>query len=315
MINKLGFSVIGFFIYLLLLAILYPGCKPIEIGEPGAMSGSSVPVKKSGELNGDESWLGMIIVESDIIVPRNSILTIGSGTMVKFSKGSSLIVYGGINVEGQVNRAVTLTSQQPKPEPGDWGGIVFDESSLDSRMEYCVVNFHEQIMCSSDSLRLTDSVIAEASVAGIICDSASPTIEDTMITKNAVGIVCMGDSGPTISHNAITANLSDGISCKDSSFATVSYNVISNNRKNGISCSSVAAPEITSNNIIYNGGWAIYNGGRLTSNFIQGNKERGMESVDSSSSLSSNQYYGVENVESPRSSRVRDAGVRREERW
>ena len=102
---------------------------------------------------------------------------------------------------------------------------------------------------------------------------------------------------------------------KDSSFATISYNVINNNRKNGISCYSVAAPEITSNNIIHNGGWAVYSGGRLTGNFIQGNKERGMNSVDSSDSLSSNQYYGVENVESPRSSRVRDAGVRREERW
>jgi parallel beta-helix repeat protein len=272
-------------------------------------------VTKSGELMRDDTWSGAIIVESDVIVPQNDILTITSGTTVKFSKGSKLIVNGSLRAEGQVNRAITLTSAQTEPKPGDWGGIIFDETSLDCRAEYCVIDFHTQIICRSDSLRLTNSIIAEASMAGIVCDNVSPTIEDNMITKNVVGIICEGDSSPTISYNAITANLEDGIDCRDSSFATISYNVISNNRKNGISCFSVAAPEIVSNNITYNGGWAVYSGGRLTGNFIQGNKERGMRAVDTSESLSSDQYYGVENVESARSSSVQNAGVRREERW
>ena len=307
--RKHGFS------FLSLLTILYLGCQPIQIGQPGAMSDSSVPVTKSGELAGDEVWSGTIIVEDDVTVLKDGTLTIASGTTVRFSRGSKLLINGSLYVEGQINSAITLTSEEPDPGPGDWDGIIFSESSLNSRMEYCVLEFHTQILCRSDSLHLADSIVAEGSVAAIVCDSASPTIEDNMITKNGVGIRCEGSASPAIGYNAITANLLDGIECKGSSFATISYNVINNNRKNGISCYSAASPEIISNNIMHNGGWAAYGGGKLTGNFIQGNNEQGMNAIDTSESLSSDQYYGVESVESPRSSRILEAGVRRKERW
>jgi parallel beta-helix repeat protein len=306
--RKYGFS----FLSLLILCL---GCQPIKIGQPGAMSDSSVPVAKSGELAGNEAWSGTIIVESDVTVPKGSTLTIDSGTTVRFFRGSKLLIDGSLYAEGQVNRPVTLTSEEPDPKPGDWGGIVIGESSLGSRLEYCVIKFHTLVLCRSDSLRLTDSVVAEGSVAGIVCDSASATIEDNMITKNGVGIRCEVSASPTINHNAITANLLDGIECKGSSFPTISYNVITNNRKNGISCYSAASPEIVSNNIMYNGGWAVHGGGKLADNFIQGNRERGMNTIDTGESLSGDQYYGVENIDSPRSSRIQEAGVRREERW
>lgn len=302
---------------LFLLVFAYTSCQPIEIGQPGAMSGSSAPVKKSGALMNDEAWSGIIIVEGDVMVPNGVTLTIDHGTKVMFSKGTKLIVNGSLYAEGQANSAITLTSALPFSErkPGDWGGIVFSELSLNSRVEYCVINFHQQILCQTDSLRLTDSIIAESSVAGIICDSSSPVIEDTMFTKNEVGIRCEGSAAPTISYNAITANLTDGIECRSASFANISYNLISNNRKNGISCYSASSPEITYNNIMHNGGWAVYNGGKLISNFIQGNNEQGMSTVDTGRSPYGDQYYGVESVESPVSSRIMEAEVRKKERW
>ena len=303
------------FAFLLMLAILSLGCQPIEIGQPGAMEDSSTPVTKSGELVGDEVWSGTIIVEGDVTVPKRVALTIDAGTTVRFSSGSKLVVNGSLFAEGQINRAITLASVDPEAETGAWGGIIFGQSSLNSRMEYCVIEFHTQILCRSDSLRLTNSIITEGGLAGIICDSASPTIEDNMIANNGVGIRCEGSASPTISYNAITSNLLDGIECKDSSFPTISYNVISNNRKNGISCYSVASPEVVSNNITYNGGWAVYGGGKLIRDFIQGNNERGMDAIETSESLSGDQYYGIESVESLRSSRVLEAGVRKEERW
>ena len=299
---------------LCLLITLCLGCQPIKIGEPGGMADSSEPVKKSGEIAGDEVWSGVVIVESDVIVPKGSALTIRSGTKIKFSRGSKLVVNGSLYAEGEANRAITMTSAELEPKPGDWGGIVFSDSSFNSRMEYCFMEFHTQIICHSDSLQLTHSVIAQGSAAGIICDSASPTIEDNMITKNGVGILCEGSASPVISYNAIIANLLDGIECKGSSIPTISYNVITNNRKNGITCNSVASPEISYSNIMYNGGWAVYRGGKLISCFVQGNKERG-NAIDTNTSLSSDQYYGVESVDSPRSSQVEDAGVRKEERW
>jgi hypothetical protein len=309
--NRMRYS----FLFLCFSVVLYMGCQPIQIGQPGAMSSSSPPITKSGELAGDEAWSGNIIVESDVVVPEDSSLTIDSGAMVKFSRDTKLVVNGTLFAEGQINNPITLTSAELEPKPGDWNGIVFTESSLNSRLQYCVLHFHKAILCSSDSLRISNSMIAEGTVAGVVCKASSPTIEDSMITKNGVGIRCEDTASPVISHNAITANMLDGIECNRGSYATISYNMIGNNRKNGISCYSGASPEINFNNIIYNGGWAVYGGGKMTSNFIQGNKEQGMEAIDTSDSLSGDQHYGVENVDSPRSSRVPDAGVRKEERW
>lgn len=298
-----------------MIMIMSQGCKPIQIGQPGDASGSVASVSKSGEITEDEAWSGIIVVEGDVIVPKGISLTIDKGTKVKFTKGRKLVVDGSLYVEGQINKSISLTSAEPEPKPGDWDGVIFGESSPQAKLQYCVIDFHTRILCESDSMQLSDSVIAEGSVAGIICASSSPIIEDNMITKNALGIRCESSASPNINHNAITANLTDGIECKTSAFPTISYNIISNNRKDGISCYSASSPEITFNNILYNGGWAVYGGGKLTSNFIQGNKERGMEAIDTNQSLSSEQYYGAESIDSPRSSRVSEAGVRKEERW
>jgi hypothetical protein len=302
---------------LFLIFIFYTGCKPIEIGEPldTADTGSSNAAKKSGELTADEFWSKNILVESDVVIPKGISLTIDSGTKVKFSKNSRLIVNGTLYAEGKPNQSITLTSNEIDPKPGDWGGVIFSEDSLNSKLEYCVFQFHTQILCSSDSLRLNKCIIAEGSVAGIVFEIASPVIEDNMITQNATGIICDKSASPNISHNAITSNLIDGIECKGSSFAIISYNVINNNRKNGIYCHAGASPEISFNNFTYNGGWAVAGGGKLSNNFIKGNREQDMNAVDNRDSLSSSQYQGVENIESPRSTPVTEAGTRKEERW
>lgn len=300
----------------LFIVTLLSGCRPIEIGQPTEETQSRIPpVSKSGELVVDETWSGNVIVQEDIIVPKGISLTIDKGTRVMFAKGRKLVVNGSLYAEGLIERPIRLTSNEPEPKTGDWNGIILSESSLNTRIKYCIINFYTQILCKSDSVQINDSVIAEASVAGIVCDGSAPVIEDNMITKNLIGIRCEKSASPNISYNAITANLTNGIECRTSSFPKISNNVISNNRKDGIACYSASAPEIESNNIIFNGGWAVYGGGKMKSNFIQGNKERGMESIDTGQNLSSDQFYGVESVESPLSSRVMEAGVRREKRW
>lgn len=307
------FSVLSAFI----LLMMFSGCKPIEIGQPMDTTDSSFAsaVKKSGILTSDEVWSGKILVDGDITIPKGNVVTIESGTIIRFAKGTKMIVDGTLLANGQVNRAITLTSNESNPQPGDWGGIIFSESSQNSRIEYCVLQFHTQIICRSDSLRLNDSIIAEGSSAGIVIEASSPTIEDNMITNNAIGIICDKSSAPNINHNAITSSLADGIECKGSSYPSISFNVISNNRKNGIYCLGASSPEIVSNNITYNGSWAVYGGGKLTSNYIRGNREQGMDAVDTGQTLSGSQYQGVENVDAPRSSPVPDAGVRKKERW
>ena len=301
--------------FLSLFILFYSGCQPIQIGEPEATSTESAPTKKSGQIAKDETWSGNILVDGDLVITGDAALIITSGTTVKFAKDTGLIVEGNLYAEGQANRAIVLTSAEADPKPGDWKGIVFTESCQDSRMEYCVVEFHSKIVCRTDSLNLTYSIIASGKDAGIVCEASSPIIEDNKITKNGVGIICEDSASPKINHNTITTNTLDGIQCEKSSFPTISNNLISNNLKNGISCYSGSSPEISSNNIMFNGGWAIYGGGKLRRNFIQGNRELGMDAIDASNTLSAGQHYGVESIESPRSSRIRDAGIRTKERW
>ncbi|MBD3180814.1 hypothetical protein GF312_00880 [Candidatus Poribacteria bacterium] len=300
---------------LFVLVSMQMGCQPIEIGEPGAMTGNTAPVEKSGELTKDETWTGNIIVKDDILVPEDITLIITDGTTIKFEKDKKLLVDGNLYVEGQPNRAVIMTSAESEPEPGDWGGILISDLSLDTRIEYCVIDFHTLIVCQSDSLRLNRCIIGQASQVGLVFKACSPTIEDNKITKNGIGILCDDSASPNINYNVITANLRDGIECKRSSFAKISHNLISNNLGNGISCYSGSSPEINQNNIMYNSDWAVYGGGKLNRNFIQGNKERGMDVIDTGESMNGDQYYNVESVDSPRSSRIEEAGVRREERW
>lgn len=316
MTKRLEWFVKSYLICLLLISsILLTGCKPIEIGEPLGTVEDAKAIKKSGELSADEIWSGTIIVESDVIVPKGSALTIDRGTKVKFAKNAKMVVDGTLFAEGQPNKSITLTSNEIEPKPGDWGGVIFNESSQNSKVQYCVFQFHTQIICRTDSLGMSDCIIAESGVAGMVFEIASPTFEDNMITKNEVGIVCDKSASPTITHNSITANLADGIECKGSAFPIISYNVINTNRKNGIYCHSGASPEISSNNISYNGSWAVFGGGKLKSNFIKGNREQGMDAIDTRETLSGSQYQGVENVESPRSSPITEAGIRKEERW
>ncbi len=295
--------------------IIFIGCKPIEIGEPLEIDNQANIIKKAGEINKDEIWSGVILVENDVVVPKNSSLTIDKGSKVRFVRNVKLIVDGTLYAEGEENKSITFTSNETDPKPGNWGGLIFNETSLNSKLEFCVFQFHNAIVCRSDSLKLNNCIITEGSLAGIIFEITSPTIEDNIITKNNVGIICDKSSSPIISHNAITSNLNDGIECKGSSFPTISYNVISNNRRNGIYCYSGATPIISFNNITFNGSWAVSGGGKLSSNFIKGNREQGMDAVDTNESLSSSQYQGVENVESARSSAILEAGVRKKERW
>jgi hypothetical protein len=315
MIKEQGFYNACVICFLIFAFGLFGGCKPIEIGEPLDITEDSKAIRKSGELTEDEIWTGTIIVEDDVIVPKNDTLTIDRGSKIKFTKNASLIIDGTLFAEGQPNKAITLTSNEAEPKAGDWGGIIFSESSLNSKVQYCVFQFHTQLICSSDSLNMNNCIIAEGSVAGIVFEVAAPTFEDNMVTKNGTGIICDKSASPTIAHNAITANLVDGIECKGSSFPKILYNVINTNRKNGIYCHSGASPEISYNNISYNGSWAVFGGGKLKSNFIKGNKEQGMEAIDTRETLSGIQYQGAESVGTPRSSPITEAGIRKEERW
>jgi hypothetical protein len=110
---------------------------------------------KSGTLTGDEDWgPGLVIVNGDITIPSGVTLTIAAGTTVKFVYGfdrlasgndvnkSEMLVYGTLNLDGEDNNHVVLTSSKATPSYGDWYGIwIMNNGSLEMKhtdLDYAV---------------------------------------------------------------------------------------------------------------------------------------------------------------------------------
>lgn len=295
---------------------LWIGCQgaTLNIGDVGT---SENPLEKAGELTKSEVWGGKILIAGDVIVPEGITLTIQSNSVVGFDPASGthqLIVHGTLYAEGKPERLITfgsLGSDDEFPKPGDWLGILLEETSLNSRLTYCRIRHASKgIGCRSDSVQIEHCLLSDNDLA-ILCDDVSPLISQNEINKNGSAIKCVNDASPEIMRNTIQAN-QFGIVCDDDSRPKIDHNEISSNYRHAIVCYALASPEIVSNNIILNGGWAVYEGGQLRDNFIRGNNEEAPGVIERGTGRDSGQFYGVDEVLEPRASPVLDAGVQRE---
>ena len=300
------------YLILLLAMCLWIGCQGggITIGE------RQEALEKSGELKKNEVWTGKILISGDVIVPEGKTLTIRSDSIVGFDPVTGvhqLIVRGTLYAEGEPNRLITIGSlgtDTELPKTGDWIGIRLEETSLNSRLTYCrILHASEAISCQSDATQIEHCLLSDNELA-IVCNNASPLISDGEINKNGTAIKCLQSAAPEITRNAIQAN-EFGLVCDDDSRPNIHHNEISSNYQHAIVCYAAASPEIVSNNIILNGSWAVYDGGRLRENFIRGNNDQGPDVVDRGTGRDSGQFYGVDEVLDPRAAPVSDAGVQR----
>ena len=300
----------------LLPVFLCIGCQgsAFNIGEVGT---SENPLEKSGELPESEVWAGKILIAGDVIVPEGKTLTIRSDSVVGLDSETGnhqLIVRGSLYAEGKPDRMIIfglLESETKPPKTGDWIGIRFEETSPNSRLSYCrIQEAKTALFCQSDGVRIESCLLIDNELA-ILCDDSSPTINDNEMNKNDTAIRCLKSASPEITRNSIQAN-EYGVVCDDDSRPMIQYNEIASNYQNAIMCYASASPEIVSNNIILNGGWAVYDGGRLRENYIRGNKEIGPDVVDRGTGRESGQFYSVDEVLDPRAVPVPDAGIQRE---
>ena len=311
------------------------------------VGGSAAIVEKAGELKENEVWSGRIYVTETVTVPEGITLTIRSGTIVGFEPiepPSQIIVHGELYAEGSPERMIvfgslgqqmeteettsTDTSVTPvtagnarpvasKPiaaapaKAGDWGGIQVEAGSPNSRLSYCRIQHAKTgITCRTDAVQIERCLLSENNI-GVLAENTSPTLTNNEFNRNGTGSQFRGSAAPDVEYNEFTAN-TYGIICEDDSRPRIHYNVIRANYDNAIVCYSTASPEIVSNNITLNVGWAVYDGGRLRDNFIQGNKQVGANVTELGSGTQSDQFYGVDEAFEPRNSPVAEAGVPRE---
>ena len=216
--------------------------------------------------------------------------------------------YVATNLRGNRSSQVQRSATAAPPKAGDWEGIQVESTSPNSRFTYCRIQHATiGITCRTDAVQIERCLFRENKI-GVLSDDTRPTITSNEFNRNGTGSQFRGSASPDVEYNEFTAN-NFGIICQDDARPRILYNVLRANYDNAIVCYSTASPEIVSNNITMNIGWAVYDGGRLRDNFIQGNKEVGPGITELSVSTQSDQYYSVDEVFDPRNSPVVEAGV------
>ena len=110
-------------------------------------------------------------------------MTVEAGVEVKFDSGTSLQVFGELVAKGTSSSGITFTSAQDSKAAGDWGQIVFYDSSVDasydgnedyasgSILEYCTVEYGSGILLKQGSPFINQSTIRYHSDSGIRVDT------------------------------------------------------------------------------------------------------------------------------------------------
>ena len=210
---------------------------------------------------------------------------------------------------GRERQQQTIPADPPKA--GDWAGIQIKAESPNSRLTYCRIQHATTgITCLTDAVQIERCLISE-NKTGVRSENTRPTITGNEFNRNGIGSQFLGSSSPDVEYNEFTAN-NYGITCEDDSRPRIQYNILRANYENAIVCYSTASPEIVSNNITMNVGWAVYDGGRLRDNFIQGNKQVGPNVTELGVGTQSDQFYGVDETFDPRNAPVTEAGVPRD---
>ncbi len=161
------------------------------------------------------------VVASDINV-SGSTFTIEAGVTVKFDQYVTLFVTDGgvLRAVGTSSSLITFTSSESSPTPGYWGGIFFSNAGASTLLQYATVEYGGANYGSN-----------------LYIYYASPTIKNCTIRKSSGHGIFVNGSGanPNISYTLLTANV------------------------NGLYATGYANPVISTNDIISNTDYGVYN--------------------------------------------------------
>lgn len=127
----------------------------------------------------------------------------------------SLLVYGTLHVQGTPTDTIRFTSAAAAPAQGDWGQILFTDTSTDSVLDYVTIEHGGQqelaltqpmIEVDSDALLVEHSVVRLSKEAGLKINGASPTIEHSDFTENSGDGIQVDGGNPIITYNSLWEN-------------------------------------------------------------------------------------------------------------
>jgi len=150
-----------------------------------------------------------------LTIPETYSLTINKGIVIKgFSSNHRIVVQGALIADGEdaSNRIVITSSKddnhgnpmdtnkdgtQSEPNPGDWGGIVFEGTSPDT----CLLNFGQYKYARMPSVYYNTRRIYGGTINTV---NASPTITNCIINNTDYAVYAFQASNPVVENNEIS---------------------------------------------------------------------------------------------------------------
>jgi len=242
----------------------------------------------SGPITSDTTWTlansPYIVTGNNVLVMEGVTLTIEPGVVVKFENERSLQIDGQLIARGTAENPIIFTSNQPNPSPGDWGYILFTDSSVDatydsdgnyvsgSILEHCIVEYAGGVSVSNNGAvrinnahpLINDCIIKNNKAPGIYAWGLTGTfkITNSIIRSNKGDGIYIHHGNNTISNNLISDNTGSGIHINYYEYlgtgtTTISSNIINNNTNQGIQV-YYGTTSISNNTISDNSGGGIY---------------------------------------------------------
>jgi uncharacterized repeat protein (TIGR01451 family) len=246
----------------------------------------------SGVISSNATWAlanSPYLVVGDVTVNAGVRLTIEPGVVVKFGAGRNLTINGILDAQGTAGSRIMFTSIKDDsiggdangdgsatwPRPGDWGRIVFGDTSVDSqtRLRFATVRYGgspgNALYLDSASPTISDSQIVQNSGYGIhLRNYAAPIIQDNWILDNSSGGIRLElTSSGSITGNRFWGNGGYAVYMDTSCYPTFANSEAHYNEVNGVRVSgSVAFNQTWYADLVYvvEGGVVVDNGPALT---------------------------------------------------
>jgi len=177
-------------------------------------------------------------------------LSIKKNVLLKL-ENSSITCMGGVEIIGEANSNITLTSTEDAPSANDWGGIILSGKNVTNIIKYCNIQYGSTALsCLNGQVTLENVSLENNSTAVEALSGTRAVLAGVNICSNGVGLYLKESSG-FIFNSLFRNNITSGAVYAYNSLINIRNTIISENTF-GIKLDSPTGGESVSYCNIYN---------------------------------------------------------------